>query len=300
MAVTRVRLFGLVIASEFALPGLLPASANDAADVTIRCEALGARANLSIEPGLAFLVEDGASIVIDADPSTPLENIRLYLLGSAFGLLLHQRGLLPLHANAVDLGGRAIAVAGVSGAGKSTLAAWFHDRGLPLIGDDVCVVRRTDEGAIAYPGVPRLRLWGQAIEATGRSRDGLARAYAGDDSFDKWEVPLGAGGAVGEGVKLAAIYVLEDGDDFEILPLTGVDAADALFAHTYRGEYVEAIGGGEAHWRGVLGLMGAVATFRLIRPFELSRREELGRVLLDHAMAQVVRTSGADRSAPPG
>ena len=300
MALTRVRLFGLTIASDVPLPGLLPAAVDEPVDVTISCAPVGERANLPIEPGLSFLVEHGASIVIDAAASVPPENVRLYLLGSAFGLLLHQRGLLPLHANAVDLGGQAIAVAGVSGAGKSTLAAWFHDRGFPLIGDDVCVVRRTGERAIAYPGVPRLRLWGQAIEATGRSRVGLARAYAGDDSLDKWEVPLGDGGAVGQGVILAAVYFLEDGAEFAILPLTGVAAAEALFAHTYRGEHVEQIGGGEAHWRGVLGLLGAVATFRLVRPFDLSRREELGRILLDHARGQAARTSGAGRSAPPG
>lgn len=185
----------------------------------------------------SFRVREGCEIIVDAPPGVPERNIRLFLLGSAMGLLLHQRGLLPIHANAVDVGGRAIAVAGVSGAGKSTLAAWFHDRGHRLIGDDVCVVAPDKEGRmIAFPGVPRLRLWGEAIEATGRERAGLERAYLDDDEpYDKWEVPVAAADIVADGLPLAAIFVLEDGEEIRITRATGATAAELIFAHTYRG-----------------------------------------------------------------
>ena len=78
--------------------------------------------------------------------NVPDANIRLYLLGSAMGVLLHQRGLLPLHANAVEIDGKAFAFMGASGSGKSTLAAWFHDHGYRIIADDVCAVRFETEG----------------------------------------------------------------------------------------------------------------------------------------------------------
>ena len=42
-------------------------------------------------------------------PGASSRNVRVFLLGSAFGALLHQRGLLPLHANAVEVDGRAVA-----------------------------------------------------------------------------------------------------------------------------------------------------------------------------------------------
>ena len=113
----------------------------------------------------------------------------LYLLGSARGALLHQRGLLPLHANAVVLAGRAIAFCGHSGAGKSTIAAWFHDRGDPILADDICAVDGAATGEIiAYPGVPRLRLWRDALEKGGREASGYRRSF---DSLDKWDVPIG-------------------------------------------------------------------------------------------------------------
>ena len=71
------------------------------------------------------------------------------------GAALHQRGILPLHANAVEIDHRAVAFMGASGAGKSTLAAWFHDQGYPILADDVCVIR-ADDGAARSP-IPACR-----------------------------------------------------------------------------------------------------------------------------------------------
>ena len=125
---------------------------------------------LTIPDVARYRIEGGTEIVVDAHPSAPDRNIRLYLLGLAFGALLHQRGLLPLHANAVEVDGKAVAFMGESGAGKSTLAAWFHDRGHRIVADDVCVVGFSKGGqAFAHPGLPRLRLWDEALEASGRS-----------------------------------------------------------------------------------------------------------------------------------
>ena len=79
-------------------------------------------------------------------------------------MILHQRSLLPLHANAMVVEGRAIGFMGHPGAGKSTLAAWFHDRGFDVLADDVCVVTPGPDGRpLAHPGIPRLRLWREAL-----------------------------------------------------------------------------------------------------------------------------------------
>ena len=120
----------------------------------------------------------------------PERNVRLFLLGSAFGVLLHQRGLLPLHANAIEIDGRAVAFMGPSGAGKSTLAAWFHDRAFRVIADNVCAISRNSEGRRqAAPGLPRLRLWAEALELMGRSSHALNRSFVDDDD-EKFDVPM--------------------------------------------------------------------------------------------------------------
>lgn len=175
---TLVRLFGLTIASEVPLPGLVLAPTGAAVDVTIRRGSLGAEADLVIPEAESFAVRDGCEIVVDAVAGVPDRNVRLFLLGSAMGLVLHQRGLFPLHANVVSLGGRAIAVAGASGAGKSTLAAWFSRQGLELVGDDVIALKPTSEGMLAVPGPPRVRLWARsARQFRARQRGAGAELY---------------------------------------------------------------------------------------------------------------------------
>ena len=79
-------------------------------------------ADLVIPEAGSFAVRGGREIIVDALPEVPDRNLRLFLLGSAMGLLLHQRGLLPLHANAVSLGGRTIAVAGSKRCTSSSVA----------------------------------------------------------------------------------------------------------------------------------------------------------------------------------
>lgn len=289
-----VRLFGLTIDSEIPLPGLVSAPEGAAVDVTVRRAALRGQADLVIEEAGSFAVRGGSEILVDAPADMPESNVRLYLLGSAMGMLLHQRGLLPLHANAVSVDGKAIAVAGPSGAGKSTLAAWLHGQGHPLVGDDVVVVRPGGTGPVVHPGVPRLRLWGEALDHMGLARGGYERSYV-DEGFDKWDVPVAGEGLAAEGLALGAIYVLEDGPEIAIAPLGGAAAVTALFDHTYRGEYVERAGGQALHFRSATALALAVPMFRLERPRDLSRLDRLGQALLAHARTQAARTGGDGR-----
>ena len=196
------RVFGLKIRSELPLPELFSAGDAAAPDILIRSGSVPAAGEpglkaegdslvLTIQDVARYRVNGGREIIVDAEPGVPEGNLRLFLLGSAFGALLHQRQLLPLHANAVEVEGKAVAFMGESGAGKSTLAAWFHDRGHRVVADDVCVVRFDEQGrALAQPGLPRLRLWDEAMEATGRNAADFARSYSGDETFNKFDVPI--------------------------------------------------------------------------------------------------------------
>lgn len=194
-----------------------------------------------------YLVEGGARITIDPAPGAAERNLRLFLLGSALGVLVYQRGLLPLHANAVVVNGQAHAVSGPSGAGKSTLAAWFARAGLPVLCDDVCVVRLDAEGRPwAFPGLPRVKLWQDAADALGRDTAGLDRAIEG---LDKYHVPLGR--VVDRPVPLAAFYTLDRADEGEagaIRSLQGMEAMTALIANSYRGHYPRIMGLAKQHF----------------------------------------------------
>lgn len=278
------QLFGLAVRSELELPELPPHSFEGEPEVAIRCGRSDGGTLIAIDGIAEFRVSNGSRVSVCASPGASPRNVRLYLLGSAMGLLLHQRGLLPLHANAVDLDGRAIAFIGPSGSGKSTLAAWFHDNGYQVLADDVCVVRFSDDDAPSVcPGLPRLRLWKEALEASGRDAAHFARSYAGDEKWEKFDVPLDHAGAPMAATPLAAIYLLAEGHPAGVEPLFGVEAAEALFANTYRGRFVAEAGKPKMHWEACVRLVRSTPIFRAVRHWGLDRLEEESRRLLDHA-----------------
>ncbi len=278
----RYALFGLIAASELALPELIPASADAAPDLVIR---RGKAVSPVLAPGLVgnaarallivadvglFDVRGGREVIVSPYPGVPEAQVRLFLLGSAMGVVLHQRGLLPLHANAVEIGGQAVAFTGHSGAGKSTLAAWFHDRGARVLSDDVCVVELDAEGrAIANPGLPRMRLWRDALHRSGRDPGQFQPTWASDSTYDKFDVPIAAAATAAEPIALKAIYLLRNrAGGFAINRLTGAAAAGALISNTYRGSFIATVGDSAAHWRQCVALAAAVPVFEVARPFD--------------------------------
>ena len=292
--------FGLHVRSELQLPELLELlEANSSArpQVAVRigkvpdAPAAGPGPHLTdgglllVIPEVArYFVTGGAEIVVEPHPGVPNSNVRLFLLGSAMGALLHQRGLLPLHANAVEVGGRAFAFMGKSGAGKSTLAASFHDRGFRIVADDVCVVG-FDEGGRPQvrPGISRLRLWREALDATGRDVVAYQRSFFGDDAPDKYDVPLARPCSTDAPIPLAAVYLLERSEALQIEPLTGLAAAEAVFANTYRGAFVPKAGSSHDHWSACVQLVRGTPIFRAGRRWGLDDMAGQFAGLLEHA-----------------
>lgn len=297
--------FGLRIRSAIPLPDLMAApvdrrradvrivlgdvapAAADAASVW-GLTGTGERAVLTIDDIARFEILAGRRIVVDRFPDAPAANVRLFLLGSAIGALLHQRGLLPLHANAIRIGRGAAAFMGPSGAGKSTLAAAFLDRGFTLLADDVCVVEETDRLPMAQPGLPRLRLWRDAVEASGRHPDDLQIAFAG---HDKYVVPTHDVQSA-DAMPLNRIYLLgalsEGETGMRIRRLTGIAAVSAVMANIYRGRYLSLLGGRERNYRQCLQLIRAVPVFSVERQWGHDAMDAQIRAIERHAKYEVL------------
>ncbi len=297
-AARSYRILGLSIQSEILLSDLDEVQAEGPPDVVIRIgpvprlldgeephglSVVADGAILNIVTAARYWIRGGSEIVVEPCSGATARNLRLFLLGSAFGAILHQRGLLPLHANAVEIGGRAIAFMGHSGAGKSTLAAWFHDRGFKILADDVCVVRIEDGKVLAHAGIPRLRLWKDALERTGRTAEEFEASF---DDAEKYNVPTRSRPS-GESIELSHLYLLskpQDGGSV-IERLQGIEAVDALVANTYRGRYVPLMGQTQHHLRQCLALVGKVAVFRAQRVWGMEGFDQQAKLLEEHARA---------------
>ncbi len=293
--------FGLRVRSAVRLPEIFPARGVGVPDVIIEQghipESVGAAPGLNTVDGAllfvipevaTFRIASGSRITVDPRPGVAERNVALYLLGSAFGALLHQRGLLPLHANGIEIRGGAVAFMGASGAGKSTLAAWFQRQGYSIIADDVCVVGFTDDGKpYAVPGLPRLRLWAEALDHLRHDYSGLERSYFGAEQVEKYDVPVDQKFVATENVTLCAIYLLDQAEQASIRPLEGADAAEAVFANTYRGTFLPAAGGEQKHWAATTQLVRSVPVFRAARIWDLGRLDDQNRKLLEHALRMI-------------
>jgi hypothetical protein len=274
------RLFGCDVASDFALPGLPEALGEP--DVRIRHGAVPDRLSrprgggvcFSAAPGEALVVlpaagrlhvRHGHEIVVEPAEGATEGVLRMFLLNLAFGVLLHQRGDLVLHAAAVEGGGGCIALAGASSSGKSTVAAALHARGCRVLTDELCVVGDDgDGGPTVVPGPPCLQVWADALNRLGHDVDRLELVRAG---VEKYLLPLGTG-HVSEPLPLRAIYVLApwNGDGIEAEPLLGQRRLEALVRNTYRREYLRPMGLGPRHFRRIATLARRVPLVRVRRP----------------------------------
>ena len=274
------RAFGLTLASEIELPELRMAPEGSSPDVDLKLgpppDVAGPMIHLSdrvrvgpsdfemdVPDCARIAVRSGREIWVDIASVALIADARTSILGSAMGALLHQRGLLPLHASAVDLQG-AIAFLGTSGAGKSTIAMALNAAGWPLVCDDICAL---DPEFRAFPGLTTLKLWATSLPVAALDAEGLTTAPG---ERDKYLVP-GRRLAPDGPTPLRAVFVLTEGASTSVTieRMRGVDAVKALIENTFRGQLVAPMRRQALHTHQCLELARKVPVFRFERPMNL-------------------------------
>lgn len=193
-------------------------------------------------PGTArYYVRNGNEVRLEIEPSAPIANISTYLLGSVFGVLCHQNGMLPLHASAIECGGVVSAFLGESGAGKSTLAACLQRRGHRVVSDDICLLQ-SDSGAMrVIPVAGWLKLWNESLQHLGETPVEQNRVFSTDDKFRLFLPDPGSTRS-----QLARVIFLARDPNAQaqpaLQPLPLIDAIAGLMDMTYVG-YVPALAG---------------------------------------------------------
>jgi len=274
--------FGLKIASDISMPELQLCPGIFGADVNIAMgkvpknikDAIESRANFQagknqllfqIKNVGSYYIEKGNQIIIEPDPNGELKAIRLFLLGSAMGAVLFQRGIFPIHGSAVSFNEFCIIITGNQGAGKSTLAAAFKEKGYEILTDDVAAVSFDSEGMPwVYPSYPQQKLWRDSLESMGNEVSSLSNIYG---RIDKYAVTI-QDNFCRTPIRLAGIYELwkEHCQNVELNKLSGMAKLSVIINNIYRFGFVHGLDLKEETFRYATSLGKQISVSRIIRP----------------------------------
>ncbi len=296
------RLAGLTVASEIVLPGARAGceaerpdvvmrraevpSHLDNADITRRAWERAGDRFLLRAPGVGrFLLSAGRGIGFQMEAGADAADCAAYLVGSAFGLLLHQRGQIVLHASAVAMNGKATLFCGNSGVGKSTIAAALCLRGHPLVADDICAISfAADEHPRVSAHSSQIKLVADAVAAVGLAAQSDAAVQRRRDKYqidppvktDEADFPIGR------------IYILRRNADQgpEISLSDSAESLRLLQRNAYRPGVVRRTGQVARYFEAAAMIARKVGIFRLSRVGDLSRLSDTVDLIERHAAQQ--------------
>ena len=266
--------YNLGIQSELFLPELIPTERE--VDVVLRVDNSnnfpekrhngGDYFRASVKGLASFLVRDGREIIISPEPKIDEVVLRPLILGPIMSIVLRQRGLLVLHASAVNINNRAVAFMGHSGWGKSTLVTAFHTKGYEVLTDDVLPIQVGTDSSLVFPSYPQFKLLPDAATSLGQDTESLSPifkdapklAYQVKDGFGQTPLPL------------QRIYVLAKGTQHEITSLQTQQGFIELVRHSRAMSLINAPEFVAVHMRLCSELINHVSLSRFTRKPSLS------------------------------
>ena len=301
--------YGLTVSSCIEFPELLPGTGTPAVTITygdVRRELKGANKDnvvykalpghlvLNVDAVGHILIRHGREMIVDRLADSRDEELRLFLLGSAFGALLHQRGLLVLHGSTVKVGDGCVSFLGRSGVGKSTLATELSRRGYACLGDDVCAVTIGDDGVpYAVSTYPQAKLWSRSLGYFNMDATRLRRIRP---SIDKRAVRLDTF-ARDERLPVRRLYALsrgtnrgEDRPDIGIVAVTGPITMRVLRDYTYRHPFLRGLDLSRRHFQQIAHVASRVPVSRIMAPRREFPVEQLANAVEDHFRADGLAT----------
>ena len=237
---------------------------------------------LRVEGVARYRVTGGAEITVDPDNGLN-RAVALFVTGSVLGACLQQRGIVPLHASAVETPGGAVLFAGRSGMGKSTLLAALTERGYAMLADDVTGVVLDGGRPVALSGYPAARLWTPAMDQLGWEKNqALATVREGSD---KYQVPIRR--FCKDALPVRGVFELRthnrESIDFETFAPAA--AFTPLAHHTYRARFLAGLGGLAGHLRVLAATVNHAWMVRVTRPLAPFLLDALAERIEEHLRA---------------
>lgn len=219
-----------------------------------------------------FFVSSGSEIIVEPYSGVDEATIVPFLLSSALGALLHQRGECVLHASVVGFKNQAIALCGNTGIGKSTLCIALCLSSYRFIADDMALIRFDKNQKPSVQADSRQhRLWQDAIEHLNLTE---RKGKPVRDCLEKYHIAP-ASSIVTDSFALKTIILLKQAEvrdqPPEIKRLHVADAAALLRSEVFRPYLAHKMGRDAELFQQIAQLLKHVDVYMLIRPKEIDQ-----------------------------
>ncbi len=273
--------------------GAVPAALPTPVDKTRLWESTPGAFLLNVDGVARYLVTEGRNILVE--PRGGDQDVSVFLTGSVFAALLQQRGVVTLHASAIETRAGAVLFLGPSGSGKSSLLATTLQRGHAMLADDVTGVVLDPGGRpTALSAFPTVRLWADALDELvwwPRTR-GKVR-----ENMEKYLVPVERFRATPLAVRAACALTSHNRSGIEIETCTIHTAFKCLLKNTYRKRYLHGLDQRQVHFRTVAAMVRQVPVVRVKRPtypFQINPlADEIERFLREHDRGECEAETGS-------
>jgi hypothetical protein len=245
--------------------GATPAAIENPAQQGVLYEAKPQHFLFKLDRIAHYWVYAGREIVIQPAAGSSADEIRLFLLGTAFAALLQQRGHFILHGSAVVTDQGASIFVGPSGSGKSTLAAALLQRGYRLLCDDVTTIHFDAQGRPqVFPTSTHVKLWADSSEKLMVDTTSMRRVRP---QLEKYAVPQPVDWDWGP-IPLTALYALTTTKtlDIELELIGGSQKIKMLTDQIYRAQFSVGLGVRATHLQQVLQIANHCQLYTVKRP----------------------------------
>lgn len=211
-----------------------------------------------------FYASNGSFVSITPYPPVNKNTIELYLNGSVYGAILHQRKILPLHGSSFIWNRKGILICGDTGAGKSSLTASFCFDGAEFLTDDVTPIILANNKPLIWALSDRIKLWEDSLSQLNLEKKGLKRI---DPTIEKFYYPFKS--RKPDIFNLDHIVILEKSEKTDIIfdEISGAGRFAALRNEVYRWEYLQGMSQSElVYFRQLLNISQFVYLTKVSRP----------------------------------
>ncbi|NBB22952.1 hypothetical protein GVN20_26585 [Runella sp. CRIBMP] len=223
---------------------------------------------LDLDGIACFYACNGNYIELMPYPNVTQNALELYLNGSVYGAILHQRKNLPMHGSCFSFQEVGVMICGESGVGKSSLTASFCLNGADFLTDDITPIFIKEGKPFIWAISDRIKLWSDSLQQLNQNEEELVRIVP---EREKFYFPMESD--KGEEVALDHVFVLQiyDKSTVKIQELKGVEKFTALRNEIYRKEFLQGMPESEAvYLTQLIAISQTVKITKVYRPADIS------------------------------